>query len=218
MPLELLNAAVVVVVRGHNPSILHPSFLEAQGIVPNEWELAEQPVCTPPLSIVKYQNGVTFTADSAKLQVQDNNPAATADKSQIQGVAVSYILTLPHVRHTAVGVNFTGAIPCDEPARALLGKFLTRGAWHGDGLNPEGVALRLVYPEGDALLQLTIDAGQFQRAGEDDQVEAVIVRSNFHTDLPEDSSVEEAVRVINLYGQRYERFLEIVAALFEVEE
>ena len=46
----------------------------------------------------------------------------------------------------------------------------------------------------------------------------MIVSSNFHTDLPKDNSVDEAVRVIGLYVQRYERFLEVVRAVFEVEE
>ena len=52
MGLAVLNRAVVVLAREHNPTILHPSFLGAQGIVPKDWQLAEPPMCTPPLSMV----------------------------------------------------------------------------------------------------------------------------------------------------------------------
>jgi len=62
MTLSMLQASVVVTAESHNPTILHPHFLKTQGIVPPDFEPAESPVCTPPLAIVKYRNGLNYTA------------------------------------------------------------------------------------------------------------------------------------------------------------
>src|SRR5438094_3822819 len=61
--LGLLNTVIVILARGLNPSVLHPSFLLSEGIVPPDWRPSEPPVCTPKVSIIKYTNGISFLID-----------------------------------------------------------------------------------------------------------------------------------------------------------
>ncbi len=125
MQLELLNTAVVVVAQEHNPTILHPAFLASQGIVPEDWQLAEPPVCTPAFSVAKYENGISFTVDSNRFLVAEERPAGNPAASRIPGLAVSYVEQLPHVRYRSLGVNFTGYCLRQSPERFLMERFLT---------------------------------------------------------------------------------------------
>ena len=81
--LIILNTSVVIVASAHNPSILHPAFLQAQEIVPLDWETIEQPISTPAFSITKYSNGIVFIAESNKFQVRDDNPSENISESEI---------------------------------------------------------------------------------------------------------------------------------------
>ena len=103
---EILNTSIVVLASQHNPSILHPSFLQSQGIVPNDWETLEPPICTPVFASVKYQNGIVFTVEQNKFQVIDNQTKDNFDKSLMPELVIRYCEHLPHVHYNAVGINF----------------------------------------------------------------------------------------------------------------
>src|SRR5438045_2085920 len=102
MKLEGLNTSVGVVAREHNPTILHPAFLTAQGVVPKEWELARKPLCTPAFSTVTYSNGIAFAVDNARFRVSDSTPPTDLGLSRVASLASGYLSQLPHVRYTEV--------------------------------------------------------------------------------------------------------------------
>src|SRR4051794_1104305 len=83
MKLEWLKASVVVAAREHNPTILHPAFLVAQEIVPPDWELAKDPICTPAFAIVTYRNGITFSVEGSRFQVSDTKLRIDLAKSPV---------------------------------------------------------------------------------------------------------------------------------------
>ncbi len=125
-----MNASVVVVARDHNPTILHPAFLESQGIVRSDWQLAEPPICVPPASVVKYANGIVFTVDLNRFQVLDNGVPEEILGGRVRELAIAYIDRLPHVRYTAVGVNFRAFAEHADPERFLIDRFLKPGPWN----------------------------------------------------------------------------------------
>src|SRR5947199_82480 len=100
MPLQLLNSSIVVTAESHNPTILHPLFLERERIVPEQWRLAaDSVVCTPLMSALRFDNGVQMTVETTKLQVIDSS----SDDSRSEEIAARYVTALPHVRYTGVG-------------------------------------------------------------------------------------------------------------------
>ena len=128
MKLEIVNASVVVTATQHNPSILHPSFLTSQDIVEADWVLAEQPICTPPLAIVKFKNGIVFTAQPEQLQVTDNLLDEDVASSVVSELVERYVRTLPHVQYSAVGVNFKAFVEVVDAATFLIERFLKNGS------------------------------------------------------------------------------------------
>ena len=72
--MDLIEVSAVVLAQVHIPTILHPSFLAAEGIVPRDWQLAGPVISMPPLATATYANGITFTADESRLVVRDARP------------------------------------------------------------------------------------------------------------------------------------------------
>jgi len=204
MDIKKLNVSVVVLAQDHNPSILHPSFLSSQKIVPEEWELADPPLCTPPLSMVKYKNGIVFTVETNKLQVLQAPPPEQLAASEVPKLVASYIEKLPHVRYTAVGINIAVGMPHPSPEQFLIDKFLSFK-------DPQlkSTALRFVFSIDSGVLNLACNPGTIEEAGQGGgavKLSGIIVNGNYHSELPGDNPLEEAKQVIATFPQRCDHF------------
>jgi hypothetical protein len=197
--MEFLNASVVVAAEAHNPTILHPAFLEARNIVPADWKPSEV-VCTPPVAMVKY-NGeeLVISVDMARLQVIDNSPGDQPERSPAAEVAAKYITELPHVNYKAVGVNFTVFSPLESAERWLLERFLKPdGSWQ-EQYAPKAIGLRFVFALPDGTLTLRVDAGTVKRREQSERF-GVLVNANCNYDLPADKKLEIAVQALSRFA------------------
>jgi len=201
-----LNVAVVIVAEQHNPSLLHPAFLQAQRIVPEDWEPSERPLCTPPLSVVEYANGVVFSAEQQKIQVLQNEPGDLC-AAVIAELTKKYVQTLPHVHHTAVGITFTVAVECENPEKIVLGGFIKEGSLALAGISPSAVQVRAAYPLGDeTVLNLSLVPGKVKLSGNLSEKAVLIVTGNYHVPIPPGEGVEAVTREIGKYPERCQHF------------
>jgi len=147
MSFELAQFSIVIVGKGHNPTILNPDFLAIRGIVPRAWgwEPAEV-LTTPPLSLVRYPIGVSIQMDPQRLQISDLQPGEPPVESKIIPIARAIVETLPNVRYTAVGINFQAIARVESPDRFLKARFLKPGPWDTAEHPVQMAGFRLVYP------------------------------------------------------------------------
>ncbi|HEC31517.1 MAG: hypothetical protein DRG59_06010 [Deltaproteobacteria bacterium] len=202
MEIKKLNLSVVVLAIDHNPTILHPSFLTSEGIVPKDWELAEPPLCTPPFSVVKFKNGISFTVESRKFQVVQSPAPPVLENSEIPKLAIRYVEKLPFVRYTAVGINIGVAIKNSNPEDALITKFLRAKNCSVNDLKLKSVSLRFQYPLGNCRLNLSCEPGTFNGGS----LKGILVNGNYHTDCPGDNPLLEAKENILKFSDRCKHF------------
>ncbi len=101
----LHSVSVVVTAQFHNPSILNPDFLESREIVPEGWEV-EETVTTPPMSVVKYTNGVQWAVEQGKLTVAEKCEGEPFKGGhRVHGLANAYLRKLPHVPYRELRLN-----------------------------------------------------------------------------------------------------------------
>lgn len=195
MKSRLVQFSVVVAGKAHNPTILNPDFLRIREIVPEDWKVA-QTVTTPPFAMVRYENGLSFIVETEKLQVVDLGTAGAPEKSHAPRIAGEYVSTLPHVRYTAVGINFQSVSEVPQPETALKQRFLKEGPWDRPSHPVSAAGTRLIYPLPAGRIVLSFDAG----TAEDEDAEGektkpvVIANANFHRechDYPSDAQVVE---------------------------
>lgn len=215
MKLQHLKSAVVVVGQDHNPTILHPSFLVSEKIVPEDWELAAPPVCTPAFSLVQYANGIGFNVESNRLVVTDTDSDRSPIDSPAPGMAAAYIEKLPHVHYKAVGLNLHGFVRCDNPEAFIIERFLKEGAWNDESHPVKAFGARFVYPVEDATLQFSCDAGTLQREGEEQRV--LLVNGNYHSELPDGETVDRAKQLITRHRERHQHFTEFAKQILGLE-
>lgn len=215
MKVQVLNASVVVLADAHNPSILHPTFLTTQQIVPETWTLAEKPLCTPPISIIKFDNGIVFTVESSKLQILQNDPPEKLHEADVESLADKYIKTLPHVRYTAVGVNFTALVETADPSHFLIDRFLKNGAWNDDGCAPSTLTVGLAYPADPGELRISCEAGKMKPAGSSPARDGILVKANFSLPTSGPDHTESARGAISLFATRCTQFAEYIQRIIK---
>ncbi|MEW6159370.1 MAG: hypothetical protein AB1813_18240 [Verrucomicrobiota bacterium] len=206
-----LNYSIVVLAETHNPTILHPAFLAARGIVPVDWKTAEPPVCTPAISSVKYDIGVVFTAELSKFMVRDNAPK---ENTSLPELATKYVEELPHVHYTAVGINFTGYIECPNAETWAIDRFLRSGPGNDEKMKPTTVGLKLVYPGDPGVLNLGCDPGTIQKGGEQVAIPSLIINGNYHMPIAPERCLEETRNAIGLFSRRLAHFAQITETVF----
>ena len=215
LKLAVLNVSVVVLAEVHNPTILHPAFLVAQEIVPSDWELADLPVCTPAISVVKFTNNILLTAEIPKFQVVDNSPTPA---TPIPGLAVRYIEKLPHVRYTAVGINISGYVQCPQPEAFLLDRFIKHGPWADAKLKPDTLGVQLTYPVEQGKLNLKCEPGTVHKTQGKTELPVLLINANYHIGLAAERALAEAKSAIELLPQRLAHFDEITQIVFGLEK
>lgn len=217
MELELINVTVVVVAQDHNPSILHPSFLTASGIVSGELELSGDPVSTPAFSRVVYENGITFQAEPSRIQVLDGRPPQDLTKYSVPKYAAKYIESLPHVPYRAVGINFTSICADPKPNETITRRFLREGPWNDPDQPAKDLGLRLVYDAPPGVVRFSIDAGAVRRGEDDQRHTGVLIQANYHTDVEApDDVLGQTLRFIHMCAERWTDCRSRVARIFEV--
>jgi hypothetical protein len=119
---RLHNVSVVVTAEFHNPSILNPDFLASHGIVPADWTVADT-LTTPPVSVVKYENGIAWTVDQSRLTVTENCGPKFQDSYRIHALVNAYLEKLPHVPYRALGLNCQVSTLQPDPRSWLFAQF-----------------------------------------------------------------------------------------------
>ena len=220
----MMHISFSIVVVGHdcNPTILSPDFLLYQKIVLPEWqwELGSPIMTTPAIAIVTYTNGVSIRVEPKRFQVEEVSKEIWPPDSHIIHVARRYIEVLPHVRYTAVGINFRSFIEHHEAEIYVRKKFLKEGAWINDSPPLHTIAIKLIYPLSNGRLSITVDPGRLQegdKVGEQEK-SGIIINANFHRDCQGYPAHEQVITYLQNVKEDWKEYNTIISRIFGVND
>ena len=126
---RLNTVSVVITAEFHNPSILNRDFLASQGIVPPDWEVTAS-IITPPVSVVRYENGIEWTVDQSRLNVMEKCGSLFRKDYSVHRLVNAYLEKLPHVPYRSLGLNCNVSMAVNNPqhwiTERLRGEFASR--------------------------------------------------------------------------------------------
>jgi hypothetical protein len=157
---DVQELAVVVTTKDNNPITLHPDFVKHAGLVPAEWQLAQEPICSPRGSQLVFENGVNLIALPDRLNFSQPIAGLSVEVVQIPALAQQYLGLLPKLECQAVGLNFRGFTRFESEAAAgeyLHRQLLRGGGWQDLGQENLSAALQLRYELSGRQLYLTVE-------------------------------------------------------------
>jgi hypothetical protein len=191
--LTVQDIAFVFAVQRQDPTLLTPEFLAYSGIVPAEWEVAQQPIRTQQAAQVRYQNGATIVAYPNQVVFAQSLAEDTA--VEIPGVAQRYAEVLRNMVYQSVGINVRGYVPfagenTDAARDYMFSNLLAKGAWQEFGTAPVQASLNLNYKLEKGQLNLSINEATLQLP-EQQPFPVMLFVGNFNYALSEESDAEK---------------------------
>lgn len=214
MTFRFRNLAVVVVANNHNVTILHPHFLRAEHIVPEDWKVVEGPICTPVMSTVSYDSGIKFQVEEQRLSVIEKEPSGEVAHSPVPAIVRSYVEKLPYVNYSALGINFLAFLPVEESETLYMERFLKRGPWWSEHLTPASFELTLSYPQQDGVLNTTFRPSTMIDDDAAVTINGLSVDVNCHVDV---DSVEALGERLAEAPETIANAIETICSIVEIE-
>lgn len=178
MSLSITPQELVIVIAAQNqsPAVFNLEFFTYSGIIPGDWELARQPVYTPQVVQLTFQNSVTITAQPGRILFSESIASKGFGAIEIVQVVRRCIQSLPNMEYEGVGINPTGHVEFSEPeaAGAYLSKtVLADGPWQSIGQTPPRTRLSFTYTLEQGPFNLTISEAKIRQ--ENDTLTPVVV-------------------------------------------
>lgn len=179
----MLEFSLVLAANSHNPTILNKDWLAKTDIVPTSWgwELASQPISTPPLAQISYISGVSLTLDPGRLVIRTSSDF---DKcyDPILEIARRYVSTLSHIPYTAVGTNFKAFVACDNAKARIVEAFIKSGPWIGE--QDFTSTLKFIYRMENCIRNVSLEPGEYvqisKKDGSEGRLKAISLDFNYH--------------------------------------
>ena len=182
---RLQAVSVVITANYYNPSILNNDFLANNKIVDSNWKITET-VSTPAVSIIKYDNGISWFVDQQRLEISKEYDVLLEDHadSDIHRLAVEYVKILPYVPYQHIGLNCVVSFKNEDSLQWMTKKFLKTGLYKNDVV----MVPRFVIKTDKGMLSFSFDDGTAQHDGK--PTKSLIIQCNYHFAGPFQSNME----------------------------
>lgn len=210
--LEIQELAIVITAKDYDPSLLNPGFLRYSGIIPEDWELARQPVVSNRGSQIVFNNGVYIAAQPNRLMfVEALNNKEDKQNALIPQLVRKYVEILRTIKYQAIGINLKGYTTRTnttvESNNYLIDELIQPGEWLQCGTKPVKTGLNLLFSYDDKQLNLSINEAGL-KLPESEQVPVVLYSGNFNYDLS-DKKAEDVLPTLNSIIDNWQQDLEI---------
>ena len=200
---DIEDLTISLVIKNFNPTILSYEFLTMTGIVPQEWELAKQPVTNPRGSQVTFKNGVDIIAQGNALNFrQPINNREDLDSLEVGNVAQQYVQKMQNAEYQGLSISPKIIIPFSEDdggKNFIHNTFLNEGSWRNFGTDSVQASLTLSYQLEQARLGININPAKLQQPN-NVTTSAVLFAGSFNYNFMNTSTEGKANIVIQTLG------------------
>ena len=209
----LTSVSVVVTANHHNPSILTPDFLTAQGIVPPDWEVLES-MTTRDLSVIQYNERPQWMLNQGGLRIVEPCDGEFQDRYELHDLAIKFIDKVRLVPYRSLGLNCQVWTPLEDSGRWISERFLNTNVQTHDLLD---LRMKPQFTFGvnksvaDAIVNMSIYGAQVTRA-EEEPVDAAVIDCNVHHPGPLEAN--ELISAIGKWAAHQNSIEEALHQLF----
>lgn len=156
--------AIMIAAKNHRPNLLNLPFLQCSDIVPEDWELARQPVSSNQVAQVVFKNGINLTAQGNRVTLTEAIANKPPEDTQVPQIAYRYVHALPKVEYEAVTVNVRRVVSTDDAGgdNYIVNKLVAPGPWTQVGNETAKASVQFSYALEGKQLILSVNQGQAQ--------------------------------------------------------
>lgn len=210
--------SIIIAAQDLSPTMMSQEFLKFSGIIPQEWELAQQPILNPNFARLNFTNGIGIDAQPRTITFSETLNNKQAQELAIHQVADRYIEKLPHAEYMGLSLSPKILLPFpDSPTMVreyITGTLLGSGSWKRIGNAPVQAGINLMYFLDRCQLTISISEAKLQKPQEETMT-AILFSGNFNysVNLGQNSAPDRAAQTkefLSNWNKDLEEFREIV--------
>lgn len=216
--------SLIIAAQDLTPTMMSQDFLKFSGIIPQEWELAQQPTLNPNFAQLNFTNGVNIKAQPRTVSLNEPLNNKTMEEITIHKIAGEYVEKLPYADYMGLSFNPRILLPFPNEPQAvrqyITGTLLGSGAWKRIGKAPVQAGVNLMYYLDRCQMTISISEAKLQRPQEAPLV-AVLFSGNFNynvnANLAPDQSASKMTQMVNFINncrRDLEEFRDIINQKF----
>ncbi len=215
------EVGITIAAQDLSPTMVSQDFLKFSGIIPKDWELAQQPVLNPAMAQLNFKNGISINAQPRSITFNESASKKKFDEITIPKIAVEYAKKLPHADYIGLSFNPKILLPFPGNPQAarnyITGSLLGSGSWKEIGKAPLQAGLNLMYLLDRCQLNLTIAEAKIQQP-QQPVMFAVLFSGNFNYGLGNSESsedkLEKLIKALSFWQNDMTTFRNIVTDKF----
>jgi len=209
--------SIIIAAQDLTPTMMSQDFLKFSGIVPKDWELAQQPVLNPNFAQLNFKNGINLTAQPRTIAISESLSGKNLENISISQIASQYIEKLPHAEY--MGLSFSPKILIPFPnspesvRQYITGNLLGSGSWKEIGQVPVQAGINLMYLLDKCQLTINISEARLQQP-QKPPITALLFAGSFNYNINSEDSqgekINQLTKFINYWQTDLEAFRKIV--------
>lgn len=213
------EVSLVIAAQDLSPMMVSYEFLKSSGTIPQNWELAQQPVLNPNFAQLNFTNGVSINAQPRTLNLTES---VGNIEVMIPQVAARFVTKLPYADYMGLSLSPKLLLPFpDAPETVrqyITGTLLASGAWKKIGKVPVQAGINLMYLLDRCQLSISVSEAKLQKP-EEQPMMAILFSGNFNYNLDlrqniSDSRSKQMINFLNNWKNDLEEFRAIVDSKF----
>jgi hypothetical protein len=196
------EVSIIIAAQDLTPTMMSQDFLKFSGIIPKEWELAQQPILNPNFAQLNFKNGLAITAQPRSITLSESLSQKNLTEVQIAAIAAKYAEKLAHAEYVGLSLNPKTVVPFPHNPRAarqyITQNLLGSGSWKEIGNFPVQAGVNLMYVLDRCQLTIAISEATIQPQ-QQSPMAALLFSGSFNYNLePSNDSSSTAERLIAL--------------------
>ena len=193
------EVSLVIAAQDLTPTMMSQDFLKFSGIIPKEWELAQQPVLNPNFAQLNFKSGVNINAQPRTITISESLGNKKLEELSLASVASKYIEKLPHAEYMGLSCSPKILIPfpsAPETVRQYItGSLLGSGPWKKIGRVPVQAGINLMYLLKRCQLTMNISEARLQQP-QKQAITAILFSGNFNYNInPQDQNNDRPTQI-----------------------
>lgn len=192
--------ALTIAAKDLNPTMMSQDFLKMSGIIPKDWELAQQPVLAPNVAQLSFKNGVNINSQPNSVTITESIAQKKLEEVTAGEIATKFVAKLPYGDY--LGYSFSPKMLLPFPKNPqqvrnyITGNLLASGPWKQIGKAPVQAGINLMYSLERCQLNISIAEARLQQPQQPPMM-AILFSGGFNYNLTTITNSQEKLARLN---------------------
>ncbi len=218
-PIEEIGLTIAA--KDLTPTMISQDFLKMSGIIPKDWELAQQPVLNPNIAQLSFKNGININAQPNSITITESLTQKKLSEVSAGEIATKFVAKLAYGDYLGYSFSPKMLLPFPQnPQQArhyITENLLASGPWKQIGKTPVQAGINLMYSLEHCQLNISIAEARLQQPQKPPMMAILFsggFNYNFSTIADSQEKVSQLNKAISSWQNDFAEFRKIITQKF----